>query len=74
MVEQLHPQTLGLVREGPLGGVWVFFTQEGIKAVWHRHFTNISVEIGLQPSNLYGFFGLLEDPGGILVDNVEVRK
>ena len=34
--------------------------------MWDRHFTNVSVEIGVQPLNVYGFLGLLGDLGGIL--------
>ena len=42
--------------------------------MWDRHFTNISVEIGVQTSNVYGFLGLLADLERILVDYIEVRS
>ena len=43
-----------------------------VKAVWNGHFTNVSVEIWVQPSNMYSLFGLLGDLGGILVNYVKV--
>ena len=42
--------------------------------MWDRHFTNISVEIWVQPSNVDGFLGLPSDLRGILVNYVEVRN
>ena len=36
--------------------------------MWDGHFTNIAVEIWVQSSNVYGFFGLLSDLRGILVN------
>ena len=36
------------------------------------HFTNISVEIWVQPLNVYGFFCLPGDLRGILIDYVKV--
>ena len=42
--------------------------------MWDRHLTNISVETGIQPLNVYGFLGLLGDLGGILVNYVEVGE
>ena len=42
--------------------------------MWDRHFTNISVEIRIQPLNVNGFLRFLGDLGGILVNYVEVRK
>ena len=38
-----------------------------------RHFTNISVEIWVQPLNVNGFLGLPGDLGGILVNYIEIR-
>ena len=32
-----------------------FSTNEGVKTVRDRHFTNISIEIWVQSSNVYGF-------------------
>ena len=44
-----------------------FGTNEGVKTVWNRHLTNISVEIWIQPLNVYGFLGLLSDLRGVFV-------
>ena len=35
--------------------------------MWNGHFTNILIEIGVQPSYVNGFFGLSGDLRGILV-------
>ena len=40
--------------------------------MWGRHFTNISIEIRVQPSDVNGFFGLLSNLRGILVNNGEI--
>ena len=49
-----------------------FSTNDGVKTVWNRHFTNISVEIWVQSSNVYGFLGLSSYLRGICVNNAEV--
>ena len=73
MVEQLHLQIPGLVREGSLMGVWVLYPRGGQNSE-DRHFTNISVEIRVQPLNVNGFLGLPGDLGGILVNYIEIRN
>ena len=42
--------------------------------MWNGHFTNISVEIWVQPSYVNGFFGLPGDLRGILVYNAKIRE
>ena len=44
-----------------------------VKAVWDGHFTNISVEIWVQPSYVDGLFGLPGDLGGILIYDVKIQ-
>ena len=41
--------------------------------MWNGHFTNISIEIGVQPSYVNGFLGLSGDLRGILVYNAKIR-
>ena len=69
MEEQPHLENPGLVIEVPTQG---FSTDKVIKADRDRHFTNISIEIWVQPLNVNGFLCLLCDLGGILIDYVEV--
>ena len=40
--------------------------------MWDGHFTNISIEIRVQPSYVNGFFCLLSDLRGILVYNAKI--
>ena len=40
--------------------------------MWDGHFTNILIEIGVQPSYMNGFFGLSGDLRGILVYNAKI--
>ena len=47
-------------------------TNEGVKAVWNRHFTNISIEIWVQSLNVYGFLGLSSYLRGVFVNYTEV--
>ena len=49
-----------------------FSTNEGVKAVWDGHFTNVLAEIWVQSLNVYGFFGLSSDLRGILVNYAKV--
>ena len=63
---------LGTCDKSPLLWVFKFSTNEGIKVVSDWHFTNISVEIRIPPSNVYGFFDLLSDLRGILVNYAKV--
>ena len=49
-----------------------FGTNEEVKAVWDRHFTNIPVQIWIQPSNVYGFLGLSGDLRGVFVNYAKV--
>ena len=41
--------------------------------MWNGLFTNISIEIGVQPSYVNGFFGLSGDLRGILICNAKIR-
>ena len=61
------------MREGSLVGVWVLYPRGG-QAVRDRHFTNVSVDIWVQPLNVNGFLGLLGDLRGILVNYIEIRN
>ena len=49
-----------------------FSTNEGVKAVWDGHFTDIPVEIWVQSLNVYGFLGLSSDLRGVSVNYAEV--
>ena len=60
------------MREGSLEDVWVLYPRGGQSSVGLT-FYHVSVEIGVQPSNVYSFLGLLSDLVGILVNNVETR-
>ena len=40
--------------------------------MWDGHFFNISIEIGIQPSYMNGFFGVSGDLRGILVYNAKI--
>ena len=40
--------------------------------MWDLHFSNIFIEIGVQPSYVNGFFGLSSDLGGVLVYNAKI--
>ena len=40
--------------------------------MWDGHFTNISIEIRVQPSYMNGLFGLSGDLRGILVYNAKI--
>ena len=72
MVEQFHLQIEEpLVIELPLEDVWVWPQVRGQSSVEMDIFTNISVEIWVQPSYVYGFFGLPGDLGGILIYNAK---
>ena len=55
----------------PLKCVWVLHQLEGQNSV-DGHFTNISIEIRVQPSYVNGFFGLSGDLRGFLVYNAKV--
>ena len=41
--------------------------------MWNGHFTNVLFEIWVQPSSVYGFFGLSGDLQGILVYNAKIQ-
>ena len=48
--------------------MFAFGTNEDVKTVLNRHFTNIPVEICIQLLNVYGFFGFSSDMGGVFVN------
>ena len=40
--------------------------------MWNRHFTDVLIEIWIQPSNMYCFLDLLSNLRVILVNNGEI--
>ena len=40
--------------------------------MWDGHFTNVLIEIGIQSSDVNGFFGLSSDLRGILVYDAKI--
>ena len=72
MEEQPHLQGGELKIGALLMWMFGFGTNEGVKTVWNRHYTNIPVEIWVQFSNVYGFLGLSSDLRGVIINYTKV--
>ena len=62
----------GLWDRMPTCGCLGLAPMRGVKTVRDRHFTNISMEIWVQSSNVYSFLGLLSYLRGVFVNYAEV--
>ena len=71
-MEELPHLQGGHLGKKPYSMMFRFCTNEGLKTMWDGHLTNISIEILVQFLNMYGFFGLLSDLRGVLIDYAKV--